>query len=340
MLPVYMILLSILYMYLGKILFTWTFPSGQVNWFVSFSSLLFVFFAFSLSQYKNENKAMNLFLKFGGLAIIPTIAMQFVAIYIRISNYGLTIPRYASIILNIFALVFTLMFLFKREKSLKHSLSVLAGFVLLTTATPLNIIDIPMREQSHRLKMLLLNNDMLVDNKIVSNGSIGLEEKIKIIESYLYVKGSFETANYKPEFLNKVLINKSEKEIFGFEKTYEHGESVYEPNIYFHYNYDFIDISNYSKFYDLPNNNALIVENGEIILKNPLNKTQVVKGLYDYLKSIYLKYKSLNKNSVDTEKIEYEFSGSKLILSNITLYQDENETLEIGYHNGCYLLEK
>ncbi|MDR0404868.1 MAG: DUF4153 domain-containing protein [Oscillospiraceae bacterium] len=335
MVPLYVLLLSILYVYLGKILFTWTFPSGQVNWFVSFSSLLFVFFAFSLSQYKSENKAINLFLKFGGLAIIPTIAMQFVAIYIRVSNYGLTTSRYVSIILNVFALVFAIMFLLKREKSLKHALIVLTGFVLLITVTPLNIIDVPMREQSQRLKMLLSNNSMLTNDIIVPDGSISLEEKSKIIESYRYVKGNFEASNHKPAFLNKDLIDKLEKEIFGFEKSYNYN-SDQRSRIDFSYDYDHIEIGNYSKLYS---SFSLFTEGNKVTI-NPNGKTQIVEGFYEHLKNMYLKHKESGESKITTEKIEYEYDNKKLIILNVGMYYDNDQVLKISFYNNSYLLEK
>lgn len=343
MLPIYLLLLFILYIYLAKILFTWTFPSNQVNLFVSFSSLLFVFFAFSLNQYKNENKALSLFLKFGGLLVIPTIAMQFVAIYIRISNYGLTTFRYVSIVLNIFAAVFAIMTLLWREKNLKRSLVVLVGFILLITATPLNAYDIPIREQSHRLKTLLLNNNMLAEDGIIPNSNIALEEKNKILESYQYIKFNFEVASYKPNFLSKDLIEKPEEQIFGFKPTY--GINPYNHSISFEYSYDYIDVSNYSKLYRLHEGLTLTsTENGEILLNN--NGTeQVIDGLYDYLKNLNVKYKDSGEDRVTTEKIEYEFGNSKLVLPHIRLYQIEDENkdetyLKVDFFGNYYLLEK
>ena len=338
MLPVYLLLLSILYIYFVKILFTLTFPSGQINWFVSFVSIFFVFFTFSLSQYRNEYKALNLFLKFGGLVVVPTIAMQFVAIYIRVSNYGLTTLRYSSIILNIFVLTFIIMFLISGEMSLRRALLVLSGFVLFSTVTPFNVFDVPMVEQSYRLKKLLSNNNMLVNNCIVHNSNIVLEEKDKIIESYRYVKNNFEYSNYNPKFLNKDLINKSEKDIFGFEKTYGYrSNDYYHSTVSFTYDYRHIDISGYSKLYNISNKDLKIEDNKILISKN--NEKYIIEGLYDYLKNMHSEYKKLGENKVTNKKLEYEFGNKKIILSNVKMYLNEKNKFGIDLYAGCYLLE-
>ena len=334
MLPVYVLLLSILYVYLGKIFFTWTFPAGWVNLFVSFSSLLFVFFAFSLSRYKKENKVIRLFLKFGGLAIIPTIAMQFVAIYIRISNYGLTSLRYASIALNIFALIFAIVFSLRPKKSLKNTPLMLAALVLLITVTPLNAVDIPMREQAGRLKRLLLNNNMLADNKITPNGGIALEEKNKIIDSFRYVSSNFKVSNYKPEFLNEELMNKPEKEIFGFERPYSY--SSYEHSrINFNYDYERLNVAEYSKVHM---DYTFSVEGDEAVLARRDEK-ETVEGLYDYLKALHSRYNELGKETVTDEKIEYDFGNKKLIVPRISMYYDDKQEFKISPYGSFYILE-
>ncbi|MDR1240886.1 MAG: DUF4153 domain-containing protein [Oscillospiraceae bacterium] len=202
MFPVYILLLLILYIYLFKILITWTFPSGRINSFVLISSFLYMFFVFALNQYKNENKLIKLFLDYSGYAVIPTVLMQFMAIYIRVSNYGLTSFRYISIIFGVFTLVFAIITLFRKEKILKNSLIVLLSFVLFLTVTPFNTFDIPILEQTYRLKKLLLKNQMLDDDKIIKNENIDADEKLKIMSAYNFIrKNKTENSHIKAKFL-------------------------------------------------------------------------------------------------------------------------------------------
>ena len=338
MLPIYVLLLSILYIYLGKILITLTFPSGQVNWFVSFSSLLFIFFAFSLSHFKEESKAIKLFLRFSGFFIIPTIIMQFSAIYIRISNYGLTTLRYASIVLNVFALVFAVMFLLKRDKCLKHSLVVLVGFVLLITATPFNIIDVPMWEQSNRLKTLLVENDMLIDNQIIPNDKINTDQQNKIIGSFNYIQYNSDQSSYMPEFLDESILNQTEKAIFGFEQGDYYGKKPYSW-IEFKYDYDYIDMTNYTKLYQ----DASVYVRNEKVIVIYNDESEEVKGFYDVLKALYLEYENSRDQPVTTEKMEYEFGDKKLIITAANMSSEDGQGSSINFSfssSSCYLLQK
>jgi hypothetical protein len=217
MLPIYVLLLLILHIYIFKILIIRIFPSGKINWFVSISSFLYIFFMFTLNQYKNENKLIKLFLDYSGYILIPTILMQFLAIYIRISNYGLTSLRYISIVLNIFVLIFVLLSLFRQEKILKNNLIILSAFILLLSVTPLNIFDVPILEQSYRLKNLMLKNQMLNGNEVIKNNNINVEEKRKIISAYNFIKNNItENSRIKLKFLPNV--NNSPKNIFGFDE--------------------------------------------------------------------------------------------------------------------------
>jgi MFS family permease len=226
--PVYMGLLSILYIYFFKILITWTFPSGQINWFVSISSLLYVFFVFALKQYKEESKTISLFLKYSGYVIILTILVQFFAIYIRISNYGLTPPRYASIVLNFFVMIFAVLTLFRREKTLKNSLIILSCFVLmLTLMTPLSLFDAPLIEQAYRLHRLLLKNKMVENGRLIQNDNLDSDEKKKIMSAY---KSLMKIPSFKCPYVNLDFLP---AEIFANGKNASlEGESVKEINIF------------------------------------------------------------------------------------------------------------
>ncbi|MDR1364561.1 MAG: DUF4153 domain-containing protein [Oscillospiraceae bacterium] len=217
MFPIYFILLVILYVYLIKILFIFTFPSNLINIFVSLASLGFVFFVATLTQFKTNLSVIKIFLKFGGYVIIPLIAMQFFAIYIRVSNYGLTTARYASIVLNIFALFFAIYHIARQEKCLKNSLIVLASTIFTLTVLPcLNILDLPVLQQTYCLEKILKNNGMLENNKIIKKNEINSKDKERIISCFRYIVNDFKNSNFKPKFLNLDLIYLSTEEIFGF----------------------------------------------------------------------------------------------------------------------------
>jgi len=292
-LPVYLLLITILYAYLGKILITFSFPSGQINWFASFASLLFIFFILTLEPYKNENKFAKIFVSFGGFVLIPIIIVQFISIYIRYFHYGLTSLRYVSIVLNLIALIFTIISLIKNGKYVKQMLVVLIAATLLLTVTPLNIHDVPIYEQTARLVNILKKNNMIESGKITDKFvSIAKEEKIKITRVYDYLYSTYDKRSKFPDILDST-GKKSFENIFGFSKEYEaNGYYSYYGNenrqIYgaYQYQYKYVDIREYNKFYtfDVYGND----KEGSLTRISMQNSEKVV--LYDmetYIRELY-----------------------------------------------------
>jgi len=318
--PVYMVLIAILCLYLGKILVTLSFPSGQISWFASFASLLFVFFIFSLEQFKEENKLAKLFVKFGGYFIIPIIAVQFISISIRLSNYGLTTTRFISISLSLLALAFAIVTLIKNCRYIQHMLLVLAGTSLLLTLTPANVLDVPVWNQASRLITALSKNTMLVDGKIIPSENVPEEDRIKISSAYHYL---IKSGAKKPGIIEG--HNKQFKDLFGFSSTGENGEYSYnrgdrhEEHVYYSYNYESFDITGYSAFYP--------VSYGTVVYKD--------FDLRGALEALYQQHGTTSRNLC----MEFPVGDDKLILTNASFTVDtrDNKIAKIYSFNGYYL---
>jgi len=317
-LPLYLLLVTILYIYLGKILLTRSFPSGQVNWFASFASLFFVFFLFALTQYREENKFARILVKFGGYGVIPIIAVQFTAVYIRLSSYGLTTARYVSLVLNILALIFAVVSLVKSGKYVKHMLPVLMGAALIVTLTPLNAIDVPARNQSARLICVLEQNGMVKDGEIIPNGDVSNEDKIKITSGYQYLRRS--DSKVVPHVI-KDTFEQGFRDVLGFDGEYRYYERYVENGhlVYYTHDYDFLDISGYSKLYN----------------KESYGNWEYDHDLAEYAAELYAEH---GEDSKDV-RMELQIGEDLLMLTRLHFYRDENNEITVYSYNG-YLLEK
>lgn len=189
-LPIYLLLLTILYVYLAKILITWNIPSNEINLYASFAALFFILFFFTLGSYRTENKMIELFMKWGKFALMPIILVQLYAINIRVSAYGITTLRYISIILVSIVLAFLVLAIFKKGKYLKGIFVVIATVAIVFTYTPLNVIDVPDRVQYNRLIGYLEANDMYQDGAVVAKKDIPLEDKREITNIFEYLINS------------------------------------------------------------------------------------------------------------------------------------------------------
>lgn len=157
LLPAALILLGILYLYLGKIAWTRTMPSGELNWFGSVSLAVYVFFWLALRD--SSRPFFRLFVRWGWALLLPVLAAQVVGIVIRYRAYGLSTPRLAGMVtlsFGVFALVLAAL---NRRPSVLFVFIAAAGIAF--TVTPLNIVDVPIRNQEARLKAALARCGLL-----------------------------------------------------------------------------------------------------------------------------------------------------------------------------------
>lgn len=149
--PIGMALLAILYAYIAKIVFTWSMPSGTMNWFASCAVGGYLFLWLSL---RCSRVMLFAFLaRWGWAALLPVVATQIVGIVIRYNAYGLTAPRMAgmaTLAIGIYALALAAL-----DRSARSAFIVLALAGLVLTVSPLNILDVPIMQQTARLRAAL-----------------------------------------------------------------------------------------------------------------------------------------------------------------------------------------
>ena len=163
LLPASLLLLAILYLYLGRILITRTMPSGELNWFGSVALAAYTYFWLSLRG--STRRFFRLFIRWGWVLLLPVLAMQITGIVIRYHAYGLTAARYAGMITLSFGVVALILAAFKRS-SLGFFIYIAAAG-LIFTVSPLNIVDVPIRNQEARLKAVLEKNGFLKGDELL-----------------------------------------------------------------------------------------------------------------------------------------------------------------------------
>jgi hypothetical protein len=139
--------------------------------------------------------------------------MQFWAMQIRISEYGLTSARYLSIYANSLAAVFALLTIIKRGQYLKYVfILAMLGCVFAFIIPRTNAINAPAIDQQNRLVALLEKHNMLdVNGKIIKNDNIPQEDKTAIISSYRYLR----YFTHDSKYVDKVNLDINEVDLFG-----------------------------------------------------------------------------------------------------------------------------
>ena len=143
-------------------------PINRLTGFASFALLFYCIFYLSC---QNNEKGLPLFhIKYGGYVMIPILLMQSYALFLRINAYGLTTPRYLSIMFNLIGLAFVVSSFFK--KGPKHVFLFMAVIAVILSVGPFNMIDVPFKSQTRRMEKILIKNEMLKGETIIANPSI------------------------------------------------------------------------------------------------------------------------------------------------------------------------
>lgn len=331
-LPVYLLLIGVLYAYLLKALFMWKLPQGQINWFVSFATAIYLVIYFILKEFKEE-KVMKIFYRFGGLILVPLIFVQFPTYFIRLNAYGFTGWRYTSLLYNIFATVCIIFTFIKDGKYVKYAIPVLGVLGIIAAFTPFNLINVAYNSQYGRLVKTLKKYEMFDGNGLVKYDSEKIDETITdedretLYGSYVYLNSTSE--HKKPNWFSDDKYSFQSFFNIGSENkiTKKHGRLYAEMKDYE------IDISGFRFLKEKElNYSGYHYDTKETTYKNPL--------IYEY-NNFNLKDYLINHDDESKEPIFITIDNSRtIIIYNYSYkYSLEKEMFE-SFHIKYFELKK
>lgn len=161
--------LIILYAYSAKIILTWSWPKGLVPYLVSSVSVLGILTLMLLYPYgeSEESSWIKKVSRWYYLVLLPLVVLMFIALCFRLSDYGVTINRYALFVLGIWLAVVCFYFISGR-KSIKFVPISLSLTLLLVCFGPWGMFSVSERSQVARLEKILTDAQILVNGKIVN----------------------------------------------------------------------------------------------------------------------------------------------------------------------------
>lgn len=193
LIPLVTVYISILYLYTIKILLQWELPNGWVSYLVlSFSivGILSLLFLYPIRNQEN-NRWINLYSKGYYFALIPLILLLLVSIYVRISEYGVTVNRYFVATLGVWLAGLVIYFLMSRDKSIKVIPISLCMVALGVSFGPIGAFEVSERSQLGRFEELLSRNDMLDEkNQVipkVESNSVSFKDRKEISSTVEYL---------------------------------------------------------------------------------------------------------------------------------------------------------
>ena len=166
--PLVSVYLVILTVYLGKVVITWAWPNGWIGNLVSGVATAGIF-AILLVQPLTadpEQRWIATFARQFWIAIIPSTAMLWLALYQRVHQYGVTEPRYVVIALSIWLFALALYFVITRSGNIRIIPMSLGVGALLTLAGPWGPYAMSEASQMGRLRAVLARSGMLANGAV------------------------------------------------------------------------------------------------------------------------------------------------------------------------------
>lgn len=187
LIPIVGLYFVILYAYSLKILITWNLPHGWVGSLVIGFSVAGIF-TYLLNFYlpeQDDSWLVAAYRKWLWWIMLPMTALLFVAIGRRVSDYGVTEPRYLVIQLGVWLLLNCLYFLLSRKDNIKIIPISLAIFTLAWAYGPFSASAVSERSQLSRVKTILGNNGRFENGQFKPGAALLTEPEYNNLQSAL-----------------------------------------------------------------------------------------------------------------------------------------------------------
>ena len=368
LLPVITAYTLVLYIYFAKIIITQVWPKGIVSYLVVSYAAVGTLAIFLTAPFKNAVKWVKIFSAYFIKLIFPLLVMMFIAIFIRIGEFGFTENRYFIVVIGIwsvFAMLFLNFYKGKNSTILPISLAIIA---FLTVIGPWNAFQTSINSQNQRFYEIAAKYDMIENGKVVENTKTVAENDQKEINAIIHY---FDSAHqltdlkYLPEDFD---INKFE-DIFGFPESYGYDSWMENYFSYYRESSRSLDISGYDLLlplegprYDSIDNIIIdqeavygtdtfkiamdnkftfsISKNGQEIYREDFN--DYIKGLYDKYGSNMNKDRSEESADFDQDMIftkEVDSIKVMFVFTNINGYYDSaNDEITVEGISGDIFL--
>ncbi len=238
LLPLVVVYILILYLYMGKILIEWAWPNGWVaNLVLSFSITgILALLLLHPIQKEEDHKWVTVFARGYYVALIPLIVLLMLSIWVRISEYGVTVNRYLVATLAVWLSGIVLYFLISKARNIKVIPISLFLITVLISFGPLSAFEVSERSQLNRLESIFQKHDLLDESGfIVTAGSeIPFDDRKQISSGIRYLldlNGTESLQKFFSDDLDELIENKHDLEVvtdagaitlkIGFEYVYD-----------------------------------------------------------------------------------------------------------------------
>lgn len=168
LIPLVVLYYIILYLYMAKIIVTWNLPVGWLSSFIIGASLLGILTLLLVYPLRGRSEYgwIKSYAKNFYLALLPLVVLMAVAIFRRVSDYGITVERYFVLLFTVWLFYISLKFLRRPDTQIRVIPTSMCILIVMATFGPLSAVNVSSRSQLSRLEYYLSNNGYLVNGKL------------------------------------------------------------------------------------------------------------------------------------------------------------------------------
>ncbi|MBL8014395.1 MAG: DUF4153 domain-containing protein, partial [Candidatus Omnitrophica bacterium] len=165
LIPLVVVYYVILYLYMGKIVATWTLPVGWLSSFIIGASLLGILTQLLVYPLRKDVDFgwIRTYAKYFYRALFPLVVLMAVAIFRRISEYGITVERYFVLLFTVWLFYISIRFTFKPETNIRLIPTSMCLLAAMAAFGPLSAVSVSGKSQLGRLEFYLSKNGYLID---------------------------------------------------------------------------------------------------------------------------------------------------------------------------------
>ena len=168
MLPLVAVYVTILTIYMGKILVTETWPSGWISYLVTSLAVAGIFSLLLIhpERMKRESGWIDRYALAFWIAILPSATMVLLALWQRVQQYGITERRYLLGVLAVWLASTAIYYAIGRTRDIKVIPLSLAIIGAVTFVGPWSAYAVAERSQVARMERILVGHGALVDGRV------------------------------------------------------------------------------------------------------------------------------------------------------------------------------
>jgi hypothetical protein len=179
----------VLYAYIIKIILVWELPNGGLTYMICGFGIIGIithFLAYPLSNH--DSKLLKLFCRYFYHSLAIPVSVLFLAIIVRVNEYGITEERYLVTIIAIWFAASCSYVILHQAQKLKLVPIIVAALFIFSSFGPWSASRVSGSSQVERLKELLIKEKLLQNGKIIKTTqakSFEYNKKVSYIISYL-----------------------------------------------------------------------------------------------------------------------------------------------------------